>query len=89
MRGFSQHQNKIVFLFVGASLFSELKEPNWSNYFVQAVLLKVDYLKKDETLKLINVVNLEYPKKVMEKIYHLTQGQPTLVQRICHECPPG
>jgi hypothetical protein len=85
MRSFSQHQNKIVFLFVGASLFSELKEPNWSNYFVQAVLLKVDYLKKDETFKLINVVNLEYPKEVTEEIYHLTQGHPTLVQRICHE----
>ncbi|UCH93488.1 MAG: ATP-binding protein [Candidatus Aminicenantes bacterium] len=85
MRSFSQHQNKIVFLFVGASLFSELQNPHWSNYFVQAILLKVDYLKKDETFKLINVVNLEYPKEVMEEIYHLTQGHPTLVQRICHE----
>ena len=57
----------------------------WSNYFVQAVLLKVDYLKKDETFKLINAVNLEYPWEILERIYHLTRGHPTLVQRICHE----
>ncbi|MCP5107464.1 MAG: ATP-binding protein [bacterium] len=85
MRSFSQHQNKIVFLFVGAALFSELKNPLWSNYFVQAVLLKVDYLEKDETVKLINVAQLEYPQEALDEIYRLTQGHPTLVQRICHE----
>jgi hypothetical protein len=85
MRSFSQHQDKIVFLFVGAALFSELKEPHWSNYFVQAVLLKVDYLNKDETFKLIDVAKLNYSQEVLDKIYSLTRGHPTLVQRICHE----
>ncbi len=85
MRSFSQHQDKIVFLFVGAALFSELKDPHWSNYFVQAVRLRVDYLKKEDTLKLIAAAGLDYPPQVPEEIYRLTQGHPTLIQRICHE----
>ncbi len=70
---------------MGTALFSELKEPHWSNYFVQAVLLEVEYLEKEETFKLIKVAKLEYPQEVLEEIYRLTQGHPTLVQRICHE----
>ena len=85
MRGFSQHQDKIVFLFVGAALFTELQNPHWGNYFVQAVRLKVDYLNKDETLKLIAAANLDYPPGIPGEIYRLTQGHPTLVQRICLE----
>jgi len=85
MRSFSQHQDKIVFLFVGAALFSELKDPHWSHYFVQAAPLRVDYLKKEDTLKLIAVAPLEYPAEIPEQIYRLTQGHPALVQRICHE----
>lgn len=85
MRSFSQHQDKIVFLFVGAALFYELKDPHWSNYFVQAIPLKVDYLKKEDTLKLIAVAHLEYPQEVPYEIYRLTQGHPRLVQHICHE----
>lgn len=85
MRSFSQHQDKIVFLFVGAALFTELKDPHWSNYFVQAAPLKVDYLKKEDTLKLIAVAPLVYPAEVTEEIFRLTQGHPALVQRICHE----
>ncbi|MCP4150882.1 MAG: ATP-binding protein, partial [bacterium] len=85
MRSFSQHQDKIVFLFVGAAMFSELKAPNWSNYFVQAIRLKVDYLDQTSTYQLIAAGGLEYPQDVLEMIYHLTQGHPTLVQKICRE----
>lgn len=79
MRSFSQHQNKIVFLFVGATFFSELDQPRWSDYFLQAVLLEVDYLSASQTCRLIEVVGLEYPDEVIEGIYYLTQGHPTLV----------
>jgi len=85
MRSFSQHQNKIVFLFVGATFFSELDLPRWSDYFVQAVLLEVDYLTAPQTRRLIEVAGLDYPDEVIDRIYYLTQGHPTLVQRICHE----
>ncbi len=85
MRSFSQHQNRIVFLFVGTYLFYELKNPDWSNYFVQAVLLKVDYLEREDTFRLIRVAQLDYPQEVLEEIYRLTQGHPALLQKICYE----
>lgn len=85
MRSFSQHQDKIVFLFVGTAFFAELTAPTWSNHFTQAIRLKMDYLSKQETLDLIGATDLKYPEDVIEKIYELTVGHPTLVQRICYE----
>jgi AAA+ ATPase superfamily predicted ATPase len=85
MRSFSQHQNRVVFLFVGAALFTELEDPDWSTYFVQAVLLKVDYLKREDAFRLIRVARLDYPQEVLEEIYRLTQGHPALLQKICYE----
>lgn len=40
MRSFSQYQNRIVFLFIGAAFLSDLKKPNWSRYFVQMETLR-------------------------------------------------
>lgn len=53
IRSFSQHQNRVAFLFVGANFFSELKSPNWNEYFVQAKHISVDYLEKSDCKKLI------------------------------------
>jgi AAA+ ATPase superfamily predicted ATPase len=89
LRSFSQHQNQVVFLFVGAHFFSELKTPNWNEYFVQVKLLRVDYLKPADTLKLIQKpvpdFNLIYPDELARRIFELTLGHPTLVQQICSE----
>jgi hypothetical protein len=86
MRHFSQHQNQIVFLFVGAHLFSDLEKPNWSRYFVQVERLKVDYLKKPEALRLITEpVQLIYPPDIPEQMFELTQGHPALLQKLCKE----
>ena len=84
MRSFSQQQNQVVFLFVGAALFSELENPNWSEYFVQAQRFKVDYLKRPDAQKLIiDPVKLIYPAEVVEQMYQLTQGHPALLQLLC------
>ncbi|MFI3119592.1 MAG: hypothetical protein QX203_06405 [Methylococcaceae bacterium] len=84
MRSFSQSQNKVVFLFVGAALFSELEKPNWSKYFVQAQRFRVDYLKHDEAIRLITEpVKLYYPPTVCEQMFDLTQGHPALLQLLC------
>lgn len=89
MRSFSQHQNNVVFLFTGLSLFSDLGEPDFSRYFVHAHRLKVDYLKKPDAQKLITNpyegFNLVYPTDLVEEIWHLTQGHPALLQHICSE----
>lgn len=75
----------IAFLFVGAAFFYELTEPDWSSYFVQAERLTIDYLKKEDTLKLIGLVHLDYPPDAPEEIFRLTQGHPALAQKICRE----
>lgn len=85
IRAWSQSQNKVVLLFAGADFLSELRSPNWSEYFVQAERLLVDYLNRSDSFKLINLVGLKYPKELLEKIYQETQGHPCLLQKICRE----
>ncbi len=85
MRSWSQSQNRVVFLFAGADFFSELKSPNWAEYFVQAERLYVDYLGHDDSLALINLVGLKYPAELLERMYRETQGHPCLLQKICRE----
>jgi hypothetical protein len=84
MRSFSQHQNQIVFLFVGAAQFADLKTPNWDKYFIHAMPLKVDYLKpKDAGCLITEPVDLNYPTPVIERMLTLTQGHPALLQMVC------
>jgi hypothetical protein len=89
MRAFSQRQNWVVFLFVGATNFSDLPEPKWSRYFVQAHIVRVDYLSKSAALQLIEspVPNfgLQYEEGVAARIYELTQGHPHLLHGICSD----
>ena len=44
IRSFSQHQTQVCLLFTGATPFSELRQPDWSEFFVQALRLRLDYL---------------------------------------------
>ena len=85
IRAWSQNQNKVVLLFAGADFLSELRSPNWSEYFVQAERLLVDYLNRRDSFKLINLVGLKYPEELLEKMYQETQGHPCLLQKICRE----
>lgn len=85
MRSFSQSQNRVVFLFAGADFMSELTQPNWNEYFVQAVTLPVDYLDREDTIKLVTLVDLRYSPEILELIYHDTQGHPCLLQKLCQE----
>lgn len=85
MRAYSQSQNRVVFLFAGADYFSELKNPDWGTYFVQAERVLVGYLDHDDSLKLIQLVDLRYPPELLERMYHETQGHPCLLQKICRE----
>jgi hypothetical protein len=84
LRSFSQHQNRVVLLFSGATPFSELRDPDWSEFFVQAVRLRVDYLRKPDALRLITEpVPLDYPDAVKERLFEITQGHPALLQSLC------
>jgi hypothetical protein len=84
MRSLSQQQNQIVFLFVGADQFADLKNPNWDNYFIHAMPLRVDYLKPQDATRLITEpVDLNYPDTVIKRMLELTQGHPALLQMVC------
>ena len=84
MRSFSQQQNQIVFLFIGGTQFADLKNPNWSNYFIHAMPLRVDYLKPQDATRLITEpVDLNYPNAVIERMLEVTQGHPALLQMLC------
>lgn len=84
MRSFSQQQNKVVFLFVGAALFSELQQPAWATKFVNAVRFKVDYLSEVEGKCLITEpVDLKYSDALLNKMFEVTQGHPALLQGLC------
>lgn len=86
MRSFSQHQNHIVFLFVGAALFTELEQPHWAQYLVQAQTFRVDYLPHEAALRLITEpVSLIYPPDLPEQMVALTDGHPALLQLMCSE----
>jgi hypothetical protein len=86
MRHFSQHQNQVIFLFTGAYSFAELKKPDWIKYFPHAVPIKLDYLSKENTIRLITepVPELDYPVDLKEKMVELTQGHPALTQLLCY-----
>jgi len=64
-------------------------KPDFSEYFVHALRLKVDYLKKEDSLKLITQpypeFRLIYPDELAEEMYRLTVGHPALLQHICFE----
>lgn len=89
MRSFSQKQNQVVFLFTGLHLFADLGEPDFGRYFVHALRLKVDYLKKEDVVKLITHpypdFRLIYPQELVERMFALTAGHPALLQHICSE----
>lgn len=99
IRNFSQHQNQIIFMFVGSALFTELvfyekdspsklKEiSRWSNFFPQLVRVNIDYLEEEDSRSLITtpVPDLTYPEKLQKEIWKLTHGHPSLIQYICGE----
>jgi len=51
MRSVSQHQSRVILLFSGAALLSEIKDLPQDRYFVQSVRLGLDCLSRDETLR--------------------------------------
>ena len=85
MRAYAQAQNRFVFLFSGSDFFSELRGPNWADYFVQAERLYVDYLDQEAANKLIQLCDLSYPQELLERMWYDTQGHPCLLQKICRD----
>jgi len=88
IRHFLQHQNSISFIFVGLYTFSDLQNPNWSEYLVHYERFKVGYLNHEDSLQLITRptedFRLKYAKEVADKLYNYTDGHPALIQLLCN-----
>lgn len=85
IRHFSQHQAQVSLMFVGLRFFSELQAPNWNEYFPQSVPIQVGYLDRERTFQLLEVSTLDFEDGAQERIYDLTQGHPSLIQKIGYE----
>lgn len=85
IRHFSQHQAQVSLMFVGLRFFSELQAPNWNEYFPQSVPIQVGYLNREKTFQLLEVSTLDFEDGIKERIYDLTQGHPSLIQKIAYE----
>lgn len=85
IRHFSQHQAQVSLMFVGLRFFSELQAPNWNEYFPQSVPIQVGYLDRQRTFQLLEVSTLDFEDGTQERIYELTQGHPSLIQKIGYE----
>ena len=88
LRHFLQHQNSISFIFVGLYTFSDLENPNWSDYLVHYERFKVGYLNDEDSIKLITKptkdFRLKYAKEVADRLYYYTAGHPALIQLLCN-----
>jgi hypothetical protein len=90
IRAFSQRQNEVILMFVGATSFRDLPgEPQWVKYFTQIHTLRIDYLSRAGTLQLITEplpgFRLKYAEGLPERIWELTQGHPHLLHSICSD----
>lgn len=90
IRAFSQRQNEVIMMFIGATDFIDLPgEPRWSKYFVQIHIFRVEYLSRTGSLKLITEpvpgFRLKYAEGLPERIWELTQGHPHLLHSICSD----
>ncbi len=82
-RHLSQKQAEISIMWMGLRFFSELQQPNWGDYFVNAIPIQVPYLNRQESFQLIEVSTLLFDTGVKEAIFEDTQRHPALIQKIC------
>ena len=89
MRSFSQDQSWVVFMFIGATHFSDLPAPNLAKFFVHADIQRIDYLSQSASMQLIERpiqgFELRYEPGVAARIYELTSGHPHLLHSICSD----
>ena len=80
-------EGEIKFVFAGSLLPEELENDKWKELMKFFITMKVSFLERDETIKLITepVKGLmEYDEGGIEKIISLSGCHPYFVQLICH-----
>jgi hypothetical protein len=89
LRAINQEYRWLGLIFAGLHTLEEMGRDYQSAFYGQAKYIRVSYLTRDDSLKLITQphpdFSLEYEDALIEEIYRLTFGQPYLVQSFCWE----
>lgn len=78
---------EIKMIFAGSLLAEELENKKWMELMKFFILMKVSFLKRDDTVKLITEPvkeSIQYDEGGIEKIISLSGCHPYFVQLICH-----
>jgi hypothetical protein len=89
LRSINQKYQWLGLIFAGLHTLDEMGRDYQSAFYGQAEYLRVGYLDYNDAVQLITQPHpdfaLEYAPGLLEEIYHLTSGQPYLIQRLCWE----
>ncbi|MCP4214240.1 MAG: AAA family ATPase [bacterium] len=89
LRSLTQDYKWLGLIFAGLHTLEEMGRDYHSAFYGQAEYIRVGYLEYDDVIRLITKPHpgfvLEYSRELLEEIYHLTFGQPYLLQRLCWE----
>lgn len=87
LRHIIQHRHKIKVLLSGSHTLNEFKQ--WSSYLINAEVLHLSNLTKDEAFQLIECpiqeFSLAYEPAAATAVFQLTSGHPYLLQLMCSE----
>ncbi|MCX6027977.1 MAG: ATP-binding protein [Chloroflexi bacterium] len=79
----------LALIFAGLHTLDEMGHDYRSAFYGAAEHVRVGYLSHDDALQLITQphpdFSLEYAPELREELFHLTYGQPYLLQRLCWE----
>ncbi|MBD3343309.1 MAG: AAA family ATPase [Candidatus Lokiarchaeota archaeon] len=87
LRDLMQYQDQLSFILAGAHKLNEMRSDYWNVLFNITQYVKLGYLDKESSYKLIQEPVKEYIRYdplTVEKIYRMTAGQPYFIQLICH-----
>lgn len=86
IRHLMQHERKLVFLFCGTHKLEEMSADYWSIFFNTALYLKINYLSREDTERLVREPvkgQLDWDGLAVEQVCKMTHGQPYLTQLVC------
>ncbi|MEI6043512.1 MAG: ATP-binding protein [Chloroflexota bacterium] len=89
LRSLTQKYNWLALIFGGLLTLEEMGKDYKAAFYGSSESIRVSYLSKTEAEKLICQPDpeflLEYEPALVDELYHLTNGQPFLLQRLCWE----
>jgi len=88
LRHLIQHEEQLAFIFAGTHMIEELIGDYWSVLFNIAVYRKVEFLSREETIRLITepvqLQGMVYDDLAIDEILRLTACHPYFTQLLCN-----